>query len=62
MTRQYYHGNAVPAWAISLLAGIGMLVIGGILYAVMRKVVLAPETGSMNTYQPAMQNEEVGTV
>ncbi|KAF9815422.1 hypothetical protein SFRURICE_011574 [Spodoptera frugiperda] len=23
MTRTYYHGNAVPAWAISLMAGIG---------------------------------------
>ncbi|XP_026324914.1 uncharacterized protein LOC113233901 [Hyposmocoma kahamanoa] len=59
MTRNYYHGNAVPAWAISLMAGIGMLIVGGILYVVMRKLVLSAETGSMNTYQPAMQAEEV---
>lgn len=52
-------GTSVPAWAISLMAGIGMLVVGGILYVVMRKLVLSSETGSMNTYQPAMQAEEV---
>lgn len=52
-------GNAVPAWAISLMSGIGMLIVGGILYVVMRKIVLSAETGSMNTYQPAMQSEEV---
>lgn len=52
-------GNAIPAWAISLIAGIGMLLIGGILYVVMRKLVLSSETGTMNTYQPALQNEEV---
>ncbi|CAK1596342.1 unnamed protein product [Parnassius mnemosyne] len=59
MTRTYYHGNAVPAWAISLMAGIGMLLIGGVLYIVMRKIVLSSETRSLNTYQPAMQNEDV---
>ncbi|XP_041978219.1 uncharacterized protein LOC121732418 [Aricia agestis] len=57
MTRTYYHGNAVPAWAISLMAGIGMLIVGGILYVVMRKIVLSAETGYLNTYQPAMRNE-----
>ncbi|XP_063362259.1 uncharacterized protein LOC134651153 [Cydia amplana] len=59
MTRTYYRGNAIPAWAISLIAGIGMLMIGGILYVVMRKLVLSSETGTMNTYQPALQNEDV---
>ncbi|XP_049868728.1 uncharacterized protein LOC126368677 [Pectinophora gossypiella] len=59
MTRTYYHGNAVPAWAISLMAGIGMLLIGGVVYIVMRKLVLSAETGSLNTYQPALQNEDV---
>ncbi|XP_050346151.1 uncharacterized protein LOC126770683 [Nymphalis io] len=57
MTRTYYHGTAVPAWAISLMAGIGMLVIGGVLYGIMRKLVLASETGSLNTYQPTLQND-----
>lgn len=57
--RNVTDGNAVPAWAISLMAGIGMLIVGGILYVVMRKLVLSAETGSMNTYQPAMQAEEV---
>lgn len=52
-------GNAVPAWAISLMAGIGMLVIGGVIYVIMRKMVLSSETGSLNTYQPALQNEDV---
>ncbi|XP_061713136.1 uncharacterized protein LOC133521988 [Cydia pomonella] len=59
MTRTYYRGNAIPAWAISLIAGIGMLMIGGILYVVMRKLVLSSETGTLNTYQPALQNEDV---
>ncbi|XP_063534174.1 uncharacterized protein LOC134744329 isoform X2 [Cydia strobilella] len=59
MTRTYYRGNAIPAWAISLIAGIGMLLIGGILYVVMRKLVLSSETGTLNTYQPALQNEDV---
>ncbi|XP_063381177.1 uncharacterized protein LOC134667685 [Cydia fagiglandana] len=59
MTRTYYRGNAIPAWAISLLAGIGMLLIGGVLYVVMRKLVLSSETGTLNTYQPALQNEDV---
>ncbi|CAG5050085.1 unnamed protein product [Parnassius apollo] len=59
MTRTYYHGNAVPAWAISLMAGIGMLLIGGILYIVMRKIVLSSDSRSLNTYSPAMQNEDV---
>ncbi|XP_053607185.1 uncharacterized protein hoka [Plodia interpunctella] len=57
MTRTYYRGNAVPAWAISLMAGIGMLVVGGILYGIMRKVIISAETGTMNTYQRAMTNE-----
>ncbi|KAJ0177311.1 hypothetical protein K1T71_007320 [Dendrolimus kikuchii] len=57
MTRTYYRGNAVPAWAISLMAGIGMLIIGGVLYIVMRKIVLSSETGSLNTYRPAIQQE-----
>lgn len=57
MTRTYYRGNAVPAWAISLLAGISMLLVGGILYVVMRKLVLSSESGSLNTYQPALQQE-----
>ncbi|CAH2106242.1 unnamed protein product [Euphydryas editha] len=57
MTRTYYHGNVVPAWAISLMAGIGMLIVGGILYGVMRKIVLSAQTGSLNTYQPAMQHD-----
>ncbi|XP_063618606.1 uncharacterized protein LOC134791491 [Cydia splendana] len=59
MTRTYYRGNAIPAWAISLIAGIGMLLIGGVLYVVMRKLVLSSETGTLNTYQPALQNEDV---
>ncbi|XP_045772048.1 uncharacterized protein LOC123871994 [Maniola jurtina] len=57
MTRTYYRGNAVPAWAISLMAGIGMILIGGVLYVVMRKIVLSSETGTLNTYQPAMQHD-----
>ncbi|XP_026724878.1 uncharacterized protein LOC113491882 [Trichoplusia ni] len=57
MTRTYYHGNAVPAWAISLMAGIGMLLVGGVLYVIMRKIVLSSETGSLNTYQPTLQQD-----
>lgn len=49
--------NAVPAWAISVIVGICMLVAGGILYAVMRKVVLTDSDSGRMAYQPALHND-----
>uniref|UniRef100_A0A336M033 CSON009294 protein n=1 Tax=Culicoides sonorensis TaxID=179676 RepID=A0A336M033_CULSO len=40
VTRHYRRGMAIPAWAIVLLMGIGYLIIGAVLYLIMRKVVL----------------------
>ncbi|XP_011559027.3 uncharacterized protein LOC105389584 [Plutella xylostella] len=57
MTRTYYRGSAVPAWAVSLLAGLGMLLAGAALYALLHKLVLAADAGEVNTYQPALQND-----
>jgi len=59
LTRTYYRQNAVAAWVVSVLVGIGMLFVGAIVYFVMRKMVLGssePETNRV-AYQPAMQND-----
>ncbi|XP_018393312.1 PREDICTED: uncharacterized protein LOC108772298 [Cyphomyrmex costatus] len=59
ITRRYYRGTAIPAWAIILLTGIGMLLLGGGLYALLQKfVVNAADTGESNhSYTPALQLE-----
>ncbi|XP_012217333.1 uncharacterized protein hoka [Linepithema humile] len=59
ITRRYYRGTAIPAWAIVLLTGIGMLLLGGGLYAVLQKFVVdAADTGeSHSSYQPALPLE-----
>ncbi|KAL2730694.1 uncharacterized protein V1478_005107 [Vespula squamosa] len=58
ITRQYYRGTAIPAWAIVLLCGISMLLIGGGLYLLLQKFVIDPaDTTKSHSYQPAVQNE-----
>jgi len=64
ITRRYYRGTAIPAWAIVLLTGIGMLLLGGGLYALLQKFVVdaAAAADSDNgvghhSYTPAMQLE-----
>jgi len=51
-------GTAIPAWAIIVLTGIGMLLLGGGLYAVLQKFVVdAADTAESHSYQPALQLE-----
>lgn len=51
-------GTAIPAWAIVLLCGIGMLFIGGGLYLLLQKFVIdSADTTKSHSYQPAVQNE-----
>ncbi|XP_050455291.1 uncharacterized protein LOC126853513 [Cataglyphis hispanica] len=58
ITRRYYRGTAIPAWAIVVLTGFSMLLLGGGLYAVLQKFVIdAADTGETHTYQPALQLE-----
>ncbi|XP_072376459.1 uncharacterized protein [Diabrotica undecimpunctata] len=47
ITRTYLRGNAVPAYVIIILVGIGQIILGGILYVALRKkIIQAPITGS----------------
>ncbi|XP_011335851.1 uncharacterized protein LOC105278447 [Ooceraea biroi] len=58
ITRRYYRGTAIPAWAIVVLTGVGMLLLGGGLYAALQKFVVdAADTGESHSYQPALQIE-----
>lgn len=55
--KSFLGGTAIPAWAIVLLTGIGMLLLGGGLYALLQKFVVdAADTGEgSNSYTPALQ-------
>lgn len=53
VTRRYYRGLAIPAWAIIVICGLGYLLIGCILYLVMRKFVLSSSDEADNSYSPA---------
>ncbi|XP_014470048.1 PREDICTED: uncharacterized protein LOC106742009 isoform X2 [Dinoponera quadriceps] len=58
INRQYYKGTAIPAWAIVVLAGVAMLLVGAGLFVVLQKFVVdAADTGEHHTYQPALQIE-----
>ncbi|XP_011150560.1 uncharacterized protein LOC105189880 isoform X2 [Harpegnathos saltator] len=58
ITRHYYKGTAIPAWAIVVLSGVGMLLIGAGLFVLLQKFVIdAADTGESHSYQPALQIE-----
>ncbi|KAJ8974463.1 hypothetical protein NQ317_001586 [Molorchus minor] len=42
LTRTYLRALAIPAYAIVILIGIGQIILGGILYVVMRKLIIEP--------------------
>lgn len=58
ITRTYKRGTAIPAWAIITLVGIGYLLIGGISYLIFRKVVLQTPIENVNSYTPAMMQDD----
>lgn len=51
-------GTAIPAWAIVLLSGITMLLLGGGVFVLLQKFVIdAADTGESHSYQPTLQIE-----
>ncbi|XP_066254757.1 uncharacterized protein hoka [Euwallacea similis] len=42
VNRRYLRPMALPAWAVILLVGIGQLVIGAIVYIIMKKSIIDP--------------------
>ncbi|XP_059619864.1 uncharacterized protein LOC132263878 [Phlebotomus argentipes] len=58
MTRSYKRGLPIPAWAIIVAVALANLIVGGILYAVMYRLVLSKNASSQNSYTPAMTIDE----
>lgn len=51
-------GTAIPAWSIAVIAGLCMLIAGGGLYLLMKKLVIDTiEVSEVPSYQPAMQDD-----
>lgn len=51
-------GTAIPAWAIVLVTGISMLIVGAGIYALLKKFIVdSADANETTTYQPAMQEE-----
>ncbi|VEN34372.1 unnamed protein product [Callosobruchus maculatus] len=47
VTRTYFRENALPAYAFVILVAIGEIIVGGVMYVVLRKTILdLPITGS----------------
>lgn len=44
---------AVPAWVVIVLVALGEMVLGVVLYFVLRRMVLTKSEEVTNTYQPA---------
>ncbi|XP_053955460.1 uncharacterized protein LOC129242376 [Anastrepha obliqua] len=57
LTRRYFTGLAIPGWLLPVLIGIGELVLGGALYLVLNRVILAKSVQETSTYTPAKQHE-----
>jgi uncharacterized membrane protein YidH (DUF202 family) len=57
VTRHYRRGMPIPAWAIILIVGIGYIVVGAVLYLILRKVILQAPIENVNSYTPGMMEE-----
>ena len=51
-------GTAIPAWSISVICGLSMLIVGGGLFFLLKKLVVdSVEESEVPSYQPAMQDD-----
>ncbi|XP_058450342.1 uncharacterized protein LOC131429909 [Malaya genurostris] len=58
INRTYKRGTAIPAWAIVTLAGLANIILGGLAYLVMRKTILQTPIENVNSYTPAMLQDD----
>ncbi|KAH1003753.1 hypothetical protein HUJ04_003622 [Dendroctonus ponderosae] len=42
VTRRYLRPMAIPAWAVIVLVGLGQLIVGALLYVLMKKLIVDP--------------------
>ncbi|XP_012256742.1 uncharacterized protein LOC105686462 [Athalia rosae] len=59
ITRRYYRGTGIPAWSIVLISAIGMLIVGGVLYGLLKRFIVdsADLGAETRSYQPALREE-----
>ncbi|GFG35161.1 hypothetical protein Cfor_02741, partial [Coptotermes formosanus] len=53
--------NAVPAWAIVVIVSCSMIIFGGIMYVIMKKIILGSDNSSSDgaTVTPYRSDDEV---
>ncbi|XP_050311825.1 uncharacterized protein LOC126747315 [Anthonomus grandis grandis] len=52
VTRRYLTPMAIPAWAIIILVGVGQLVIGAVIYVILKKTIVDTETSASYSVAP----------
>ncbi|KAJ3660200.1 hypothetical protein Zmor_004666 [Zophobas morio] len=51
ITRTYLRDSPIPAWAVVVLVGVGEIIVGVVVFFIMKKVVIDPPL--VGTYTPA---------
>ncbi|XP_060520459.1 uncharacterized protein LOC132698431 [Cylas formicarius] len=52
INRKYMRPMGIPAWVVVLLVGIGELIVGGVIYLIMKKVIIDPPITSSYSLAP----------